>query len=184
MKAGGAPPRNARAPGGGAGRDRQAGQRIPTARAGRHFTFPTARRSAAEFAQVAARIAHRYPATRTIHLVVGQPQYSLPKIAYRPLRRGARNVALAAIHRTLHAQARLNQAEIEIGLFSRQCLGRRALPICRRCAPRPAPGPANQSQTDDHQLEFYTPRRTIRLPLPSEPLHSVRESEKPISTSS
>ena len=39
-------------------------------RAGRHFTFPTPRRSAAEFAKVIATIARRYPLAQTIHLVV------------------------------------------------------------------------------------------------------------------
>jgi hypothetical protein len=39
-------------------------------RAGRHFTFPTPRRSGAEFAKVIAAIARRYPCAHTSHLVV------------------------------------------------------------------------------------------------------------------
>ena len=58
-----------------------------------------------------------------------QSQYPPPQAAGRTLRRAARGPLVGAIQLALHAHTRswLNQAEIEIGLFSRQCLGTRRI---------------------------------------------------------
>lgn len=98
-------------------------------KAGRHFTYPTPRRSGAEFAQVIEKLARQYPGARTIHLVVDNLNIHCRK----PLveRFGEQCAARLWERFTLHYTPKhgswLNQAEIEIGLFSRQCLGSRRI---------------------------------------------------------
>ena len=91
-------------------------------KAGRHFTFPTPDRSGFEFAQVAVRLALAYPAAKTIHLVMdnlsSHSQRSLAAVF------GAEMAAEVwdrfTVHYTPIHGSWLNQAEIEIGIFSRQ----------------------------------------------------------------
>jgi hypothetical protein len=98
-------------------------------KAGRHFTFPTPDRSGFEFAQVAVRLALAYPAAKTIHLVLDNlnihSQKSLADVF------GAEMAAEVwdrfTVHYTPTHGSWLNQAEIEIGIFSRQCLGKRRI---------------------------------------------------------
>jgi len=98
-------------------------------RAGRHFTYPTPQRSGAEFAKVVAKLARGYPRARTIHLVVDNLNIHCRK----PLveRFGEQRAAALWERFTLHYTPKhgswLNQAEIEISLFSRQCLGTRRI---------------------------------------------------------
>ena len=97
---------------------------------GRHFTFPTPGRSGFEFAQVAVSLALAYPAAQTIHLVMdnlnSHRQKSLAAVF------GAEMAAEVwdrfTVHYTPIHGSWLNQAEIEIGIFSRQCLGKRRIP--------------------------------------------------------
>jgi hypothetical protein len=99
-------------------------------KAGRHFTFPTPDRSGFEFAQVAVHLALAYPAAKTIHLVLDNlnihSQKSLADVF------GAEMAAEVwnrfTVHRTPTHGSWLNQAEIEIGIFSRQCMGKRRIP--------------------------------------------------------
>ncbi len=99
-------------------------------KAGRHLTFPTPDRSGFEFAQVAVRLALAYPNAKTIHLVVDNLN-----IHSRKSLSDAFGDEMAAevwgrftVHHTPTHGSWLNQAEIEIGMFSRQCLGKRRLP--------------------------------------------------------
>jgi hypothetical protein len=98
-------------------------------RAGRHFTFPTPRRSGAEFAKVIATIARRYPLSRTIHLVVDNLNIHCRKSLTNHF--GAELGTLLWSRFTVHYTPKhgswLNQAELEIGLFARQCLGKRRI---------------------------------------------------------
>ena len=99
-------------------------------KAGRHFTFPTPRRSAFEFARVACELAMQYPAADTVHLVLDNLNIHCLKSltdAFGP-RMGCEVWDRFTIHFTPKHGSWLNQAEIEIGLFSRQCLGRRRIP--------------------------------------------------------
>jgi DDE superfamily endonuclease len=99
-------------------------------RAGRHFTFPTPRRSGAEFAKVIATVARRYPFARTIHLVVDNLNIHCQKslTAHFGPEQGERLWKRFSVHYTPKHGSWLNQAELEIGLFARQCLGQRRLP--------------------------------------------------------
>ena len=99
-------------------------------KAGRHFTFPTLDRSGFEFAQVAVTLALAYPEAKTIHLVMDNLNIHRRKALVDAF--GAEMAAEVwgrfAVHYTPTHGSWLNQAEIEIGLFSRQCLGNRRIP--------------------------------------------------------
>jgi len=99
-------------------------------KAGRHFTFPTPDRSAFEFAQVAFKLALQYSEAETIHLVMDNlnihRRKSLTDLYGTEL--GGEIWDRFTVHYTPTHGSWLNQAEIEIGIFSRQCLGTRRIP--------------------------------------------------------
>ena len=98
-------------------------------KAGRHFTFPTPDRSAFEFSQVLFRLALEYPSAETIHLVMDNLNIHRRKSLADLY--GAEMAGEVwerfTVHYTPKHGSWLNQAEIEIGLFSRQCLGKRRI---------------------------------------------------------
>jgi transposase len=99
-------------------------------KAGRHFTFPTPDRSAWEFARVTFELAFQYPHAKTIHLVMDNlnihRRKSLTDLLGEEV--GGEVWDRFTVHYTPTHGSWLNQAEIEIGLFSRQCLGTRRIP--------------------------------------------------------
>ena len=99
-------------------------------KAGRHFTFATPDRSGVEFAQVAFDLAMQYPEARTIHLVMDNLNIHRRKSVTDLLGEevGGQVWDRFTVHYTPKHGSWLNQAEIEIGLFSRQCLGNRRIP--------------------------------------------------------
>jgi hypothetical protein len=130
-------PRSAAAPGREARRDSEY-KRCGTAnifcavepKAGRHFTFPTPDRSAVQFAQVVFNLAMAYPKVDTIHLVLDNlnihRRKSLTDLLGEKI--GGEVWNRFTIHYTPTHGSWLNQAEIEIGILSRQCLGSRRIP--------------------------------------------------------
>lgn len=99
-------------------------------KAGRHFTFATPDRSAVEFAKVAFEIALQYMQAETIHLVMDNLNIHNCKSLTDLLGTEFGNQIWDrfTIHHTPTHGSWLNQAEIEIGIFSRQCLGTRRIP--------------------------------------------------------
>lgn len=99
-------------------------------KAGRHFTFATPDRSGFEFAQVAAELALQYADARTIHLVMDNlnihRRKSLTDLYGAEF--GGQIWNRFTVHYTPTHGSWLNQAEIEIGIFCRQCLGNRRIP--------------------------------------------------------
>ncbi len=99
-------------------------------KAGRHLLKPTPTRSAAEFADYLVEIVARYPQARTIHLVLDNLNTHRRKALTE--RYGEKLGGLLwecfTVHYTPKHGSWLNQAEIEVGLLSRQCLGRRRIP--------------------------------------------------------
>ena len=99
-------------------------------KAGRHFTFPTPTRSGFEFAQVVAELAFQYPEAETIHLVMDNLSShtckSLTDLYGGEL--GSQIWDRFTVHYTPTHGSWLNQAEIEIGIFAKQCLGKRRIP--------------------------------------------------------
>ena len=98
-------------------------------KAGRHFTFPTPNRSAPEFADYLLDVAIRYPKANTIHLVLDNLSSHTRKAVMERFgeKAGAWLWNRFTVHYTPKHGSWLNQAEIAISLFSRQCLGRRRI---------------------------------------------------------
>lgn len=98
-------------------------------KAGRHFAFITPRRTADHFAQVLFRLALAYPTARTIPLIVDNLNIHCRKslVDFYGGETGAQTWDRFTIHYTPKHASWLNQAEIEISLFSRQSLGRRRI---------------------------------------------------------
>src|SRR5215469_12549687 len=99
-------------------------------KAGRHFTKATPDRSSPEFADYLLEIAEQYPGADTIHLVMDNlSSHSRKAVVGRyGDKAGGWLWDRFTVHYTPTHGSWLNQAEIEISLFSRQCLGRRRLP--------------------------------------------------------
>lgn len=99
-------------------------------KAGRHFTFPTPNRSAAQLAPVLGQIISSYPCANTIHLVMDNLNIHGRKTLtdYFGEEQGGDFWQRLTVHYTPKHGSWLNQAEIEISLFARQCLGKRRIP--------------------------------------------------------
>ena len=99
-------------------------------KAGRHFTKVTSNRCSAEFADYLLEIVASYPEAETIHLVMDNLSSHNRKALVD--RFGEKIGGLLwerfTVHYTPKHGSWLNQAEIEISLFSRQCLGQRRIP--------------------------------------------------------
>ena len=106
-------------------------------KAGRHFTYPTPNRSAVEFAKVIVDLALQYPAARTIHLVLDNLNIhrlkSLTDLLGTQI--GGEVWDRFTVHYTPIHGSWLNQAEIAIGLLSRQCLGKKRIPDLKALRP-------------------------------------------------
>ena len=98
-------------------------------RRARHFVFATPDRSAFEFAQVVVQLALQYRGAETIHLVLDNLNIHCRKSLTDLLgmEMGKRIWDRFTVHYTPKHGSWLNQAEIEIGLFARQCLGARRI---------------------------------------------------------
>jgi hypothetical protein len=99
-------------------------------KAERHFTFATPDRSGFAFAKVAFALALCYPAVRTIHLILDNlnihRRKSLTDLLGDEI--GSEVWNRFTVHYTPTHGSWLNQAEIEIGILARQCLGTRRIP--------------------------------------------------------
>jgi len=98
-------------------------------KAGRHFTKVTPTRSSAEFADYLLKIAVRYPAADTIHLVMDNLSTHTRKALVERFgeKAGGWLWDRFTVHHTPKHGSWLNQAEMEVGMFSRQCLGKRRI---------------------------------------------------------
>jgi len=98
-------------------------------KAGKHFTKVTPNRSSPQFADFLLEIAICYPQAATIHLVLDNLSTHTRKAVVD--RFGEKEGGWLWNRFTLHYTPKhgswLNQAEIEISLFSRQCLGQRRI---------------------------------------------------------
>jgi hypothetical protein len=99
-------------------------------KAGLHYSWPTPNRSAAQFARVIFDLATRYPKAKTIHLVLDNLNIHRRKSVTDLLGEefGGEIWSRFTVHHTPTHDSWLNQAEIEIGILSRQCLGSRRIP--------------------------------------------------------
>ena len=105
-------------------------------KAGRHFTCATPDRSARQFAQIVQRIVAAYPFARKIHLVMDNLNIHCRKSLTDHLgeKEGSYLWSRLNVHYTPKHGSWLNQAEIELSLVSRQCLGSRRIPTLDQLA--------------------------------------------------
>jgi hypothetical protein len=98
-------------------------------KAGMHFTKVTANRCSPAFADYLREIAARYPEADTIHLVMDNLSSHTRKALVERFGDQAGDWLWNrfTVHYTPKHGSWLNQAEIEISLFSRQCLGQRRI---------------------------------------------------------
>ncbi len=99
-------------------------------KAGRHFTTATPNRSGAEFARMVARVVKQYPTADTIHLVMDNLNIHCRKSLADHFgeQKGGGIWDRLSVHYTPKHGSWLDQAEIELSLYSRQCLGTRRIP--------------------------------------------------------
>ena len=95
-------------------------------KAGKHITKVTKNRKAPQFARVVKQIAEQYPDAKTIHLVMDNLNTHKEKSLtdYYGEKEGGKIWRRFTPHYTPTHGSWLNQAEIEIGIMSRQCLGK------------------------------------------------------------
>ena len=98
-------------------------------KAGRHFTKVTPSRSSPQFADYLLQVAVRYPEADSIHLVMDNLSSHTRKALVERFGRSAGDWLWNrfTVHYTPKHGSWLNQAEIAISLFSRQCLGKRRI---------------------------------------------------------
>lgn len=96
---------------------------------GRHFTKVTKRRKNGDFARMLRDLSRTYPHARLIHLVVDNLSTHKEKAIIDTFgkREGKKLWSRFKIHYTPVHASWLNQAEIEISVFARQCLGQRRI---------------------------------------------------------
>jgi transposase len=99
-------------------------------KAGRHFLKPTPTRSAAEFADYLVEIVAAYPDAATIHLVLDNLNTHGRKslVSRYGEKWGGMLWNRFTVRFTPKHGSWLNQAEIEVSLLSRLCLGPRRIP--------------------------------------------------------
>jgi transposase len=99
-------------------------------KAGRHFTRATPNRSARQFARTIRDLVAAYPKARTIHLVLDNlnTHRESSLITHLGRRVGRRLWRRLTVHYTPKHGSWLNQAEIELSLVARQCLGTQRMP--------------------------------------------------------
>jgi len=99
-------------------------------KAGRHFTTATPNRSGAEFARMVGHVVVQYPAAKTIHLVMDNLNIHCRESLtdYFGEQKGGDMWDRLTVHYSPKHGSWLNQAEIELSLYSRQCLGKRRIP--------------------------------------------------------
>ena len=98
-------------------------------KAGRHFTTATPNRSGAEFARMVGHVVSQYTAAETIHLVMDNLNIHCRKSLTDHFgeQKGGDIWDRLSVHYTPKHGSWLDQAEIELSLYSRQCLGTRRI---------------------------------------------------------
>ena len=93
---------------------------------GKHFTYVTANRKGAAFAKIINRIANIYSQAKTIHLVMDNLNtHRLKSLTdFYGEEKGKEIWNRFTIHYTPKHGSWLNQAELELSILSRQCLGK------------------------------------------------------------
>ena len=137
------------------------------------FLLPTA--SGPEFAKVLDHIVRRYPDAKTIHLVMDNLNIHCRKTLtnYFGAEYGGKIWDRLTVHYTPKHGSWLNQAEIEIGLYTRQCLGTRRISSLHalRCESKAWSRRANRNRVT---IQWAFTRRKARVKFGYKPNRSRR----------
>lgn len=122
-------------------------------KAGRHLTRATPNRKKPAFARMLRRIAHAYPTARIIHLVMDNLSTHTKNALTETfgMLEGEKLWSRFAVHYTPKHGSWLDQAEIEVSIFSRQCLGQRRIGSMRELRAETA---AWRARVDRQRLTF------------------------------
>jgi hypothetical protein len=131
--------------------------------AGRHFTHATPDRSASQFALVIRSLVAAYPFARHIHLVMDNLNIHCRKSLTDHLgeQEGCYLWSRLRVHYTPKHGSWLNQAEIELSLVSRQCLGNRRIPELKLLKSQVHSWNARANQ-DKTRIQWKFTRQTAR----------------------
>ena len=146
-------------------------------KAGRHFGFATPDRSAFEFARVACHLALQYADAETIHLVLDNLNIHCRKSLTDVfgVEIGSEIWDRFTVHFTPTHGSWLHQAEIEIGLFPRQCLGTRRIPDLQTLRRESRAWTRRMNHAHQDQLEVRPQSRPQEVRLQREIFHAVRD---------
>jgi len=133
-------------------------------KAGRHLTLATPNRSGSEFAKAVDLIVRRYSDAETVHLVMDNLNIHCRKSLtdYFGIEYGSRVWDQLTVHYTPKHGSWLNQAEIEISLFARQCLGSRRIPDLNRLR-REAKAWSRRMNRNQVTINWQFTRRNARI---------------------
>lgn len=97
---------------------------------GKYMMQVTKKRKSADYAKFLARLSRQYPRARTIHLIQDNLNTHVEKslTGFYGEKKGRSIWNRFTVHYTPKHASWLNQAEIGIGVFSSQCLGKRRIP--------------------------------------------------------
>lgn len=148
------------------------------ARVGRHLTKVTPNRSGPETAKLFAEIARRYPKAKTIHLVMDNlsTHFVSSVVDHYGEQKGRALWERFTIHYTPKHGSWLNQAEIEIGVLSRQCLGRRRIATLDQLAHEVRLW-NTQVNKDRLKINWRFTRKKARKRFGYEPIKSLRSKD-------
>lgn len=143
--------------------------------AGWHLAQATAHRTARDFAEVIRTIVDRYRFARTIHLVLDNLNIHCRKSLVERYgeQAGGYLWSRLTVHYTPKHASWLNMAEIEVSLFSRECLGRRRLKDRDRLREE-AKAWAQRACRDRRRIQWSFTRKRAREKFGYEPVTSTR----------
>ena len=147
------------------------------AKAGQHFTRATPDRSSPEFADYLLEIVEHYPGADTIHLVMDNLSSHTRKAVVERYgeKAGGWLWDRFRVHYTPKHGSWLNQAEIEISLFARQCLARRRIPSLGDLR-REASAWSRRMNRNRVTIDWLYPQKgTLEVRLQKKPDYAVRD---------
>ena len=132
-------------------------------KAGKHFTLTTPNRSAPQLARALETIIAGYSGADTIHFVMDNLNIHHPQTLtdYFGKEKGSELWNRLTVHYPPKHGSWLNQAEIEIGLFARQCLAKRRIPT-RAILQREAAAWSAQANRDRLKIHWQFTRNNAR----------------------
>ncbi|MGA2146660.1 MAG: IS630 family transposase [Bryobacteraceae bacterium] len=130
-------------------------------KAGRHFTTATPDRSGYQFACLVKRIVEHYPQAHTIHFVMDNLNIHCRKslVTHFGEGKGGSIWDRLTVHYTPKHGSWLDQAEIELSLVSRQCLGSSGFRTWRRCSGKSKRGAARPTRNGPRSTGSSRARR-------------------------